>query len=66
MSDDHKQAADERRVVEGVPTQLLIGGEWRPSATARTLAVEDPSTGQTLTRVADGDAADALAAPGTG
>jgi succinate-semialdehyde dehydrogenase/glutarate-semialdehyde dehydrogenase len=57
-----KQAADERRVLDAVPTQLLIDGAWRPSATAKTLAVEDPSTGQTLTRVADGDAQDALAA----
>src|SRR5262249_40439456 len=54
--------ADERRVVDAVPTQLLIDGEWRTAASGATVAVEDPSTGQTLTEVADGDASDALAA----
>ncbi len=57
-----KQAADERRVVDAVPAQLLIDGAWRPAASGATLSVEDPSTGQTLTEVADGDASDALAA----
>jgi succinate-semialdehyde dehydrogenase/glutarate-semialdehyde dehydrogenase len=57
-----KQAADERRVVGAVPTQLLIDGVWRPAASGATLAVEDPATGQTLTEVAAGDTSDALAA----
>jgi succinate-semialdehyde dehydrogenase/glutarate-semialdehyde dehydrogenase len=60
--DTDKLSADERRVVDAVPTQLLIDGEWRPAAGGATLAVEDPSTGQTLTEVPDGDASDALAA----
>jgi succinate-semialdehyde dehydrogenase/glutarate-semialdehyde dehydrogenase len=54
--------SDERRVLGGVPTELLIGGKWRPAASGRTLAVEDPATGQTLVEVADGGADDALAA----
>ncbi|MBO0694205.1 MAG: aldehyde dehydrogenase family protein, partial [Acidimicrobiaceae bacterium] len=45
-----------------VPTGLLIDGAWRPAASGRVLAVEDPATGDTLVEVADGDADDALAA----
>jgi succinate-semialdehyde dehydrogenase/glutarate-semialdehyde dehydrogenase len=62
MKATEKQAADERRVVDAVPTRLLIDGEWRAAASGATVAVEDPSTGQILTEVADGDASDALAA----
>ncbi|HEY1733915.1 MAG TPA: NAD-dependent succinate-semialdehyde dehydrogenase, partial [Acidimicrobiales bacterium] len=42
--------------------QLLIGGKWVAAARGRTVAVEDPSTGRTLTEVADGDSTDGLAA----
>jgi len=52
----------ERVVIDGVRKDLLIGGEWRPAGTGRTLAVEDPSTGETLCEVADADADDARAA----
>jgi succinate-semialdehyde dehydrogenase / glutarate-semialdehyde dehydrogenase len=52
----------ERDVVGAVPNQLLIGGKWVPAASGKTVAVEDPSTGLTLTEVADGDSTDALAA----
>ncbi len=55
-------SSDEQRVLGAVPTELLIGGKWRPAASGRTLAVEDPATGKTLVEVADGGAADALAA----
>ncbi len=55
-----KQAANERRVVGAVRRQLLIDGAWRPSATGKTVAVEDPSTGDVLVEVADGDSSDAL------
>jgi succinate-semialdehyde dehydrogenase/glutarate-semialdehyde dehydrogenase len=53
---------EERKVVEAVPKQLLIGGEWRDATGGRTFGVEDPATGETLCEVADADAADALAA----
>ena len=56
------EARDERRVLESVPTGLLIGGEWRPASGAGTLPVEDPATGETLVEVADGQPEDALAA----
>ncbi|MDP1820516.1 MAG: aldehyde dehydrogenase family protein [Acidimicrobiales bacterium] len=55
-------SAAERAVVERVPKDLFIGGEWRPAAGGCTLAVEDPSTGQVLCEVADGEAADGKAA----
>jgi succinate-semialdehyde dehydrogenase/glutarate-semialdehyde dehydrogenase len=54
--------ADETRVVEGVKTQLFIGGEWRDASGGATLAVEDPATGETLAEVADATNEDAEAA----
>jgi succinate-semialdehyde dehydrogenase / glutarate-semialdehyde dehydrogenase len=55
-------ADKETAVVEQVPTQLYIGGEWRDASGGDTLGVEDPSTGETLVEVADATAADAVAA----
>jgi succinate-semialdehyde dehydrogenase/glutarate-semialdehyde dehydrogenase len=54
--------ADETRVVQGVKTQLFIGGEWRDAADGGTLPVEDPATGETIAEVADATSADADAA----
>ncbi len=54
-------AANEEKVLAEVPTQLLIGGNWKKGEQG-TLAVEDPSTGQTLVEVADGSPDDARAA----
>lgn len=45
-----------------VPTELLVGGSWRPASGGRRLEVGDPSTGEVLATVADADVADALAA----
>ena len=56
--------ADERAVLEEVPKQLFIAGEWRPPAAGGTLTVEDPATGEPLVDVADANAEDALAALG--
>jgi succinate-semialdehyde dehydrogenase / glutarate-semialdehyde dehydrogenase len=52
----------EREVLAGVPTNLLIGGEWRPASGGGTVAVEDPATGLEIARIADGTAEDARAA----
>jgi succinate-semialdehyde dehydrogenase/glutarate-semialdehyde dehydrogenase len=52
----------ERTVVETVPKQLLIGGEWRDATGGRTFAVEDPATGETICEVADATPEDAVAA----
>ena len=52
----------EQSVIDGVRKQLFIGGEWRDAADGGTLAVEDPSTQESLCEVADAQPEDALAA----
>src|SRR5581483_10761619 len=54
-------ASEEQRILDQVPKQLYIGGEWRDGAKGE-LAVEDPATGETLCEVADGSTDDAKAA----
>jgi len=51
----------EAEILDAVPTQLLIGGEWRDASGDGKLAVEDPATGETLVEVADAQRDDALA-----
>ncbi len=55
-------SSTEREVLEQVPTDLFIAGEWRAASGGGTLAVEDPATAGTLVEVADAQAQDALAA----
>jgi succinate-semialdehyde dehydrogenase/glutarate-semialdehyde dehydrogenase len=55
-------ATQEHQIVQQVPKQLLIGGEWRDGSGGATLPVEDPATGETLCEVADAQPEDALAA----
>src|SRR5690606_20894161 len=43
----------EAEVVGAVPTELWIGGEWRPASEGGTHDVEDPSTGEVIASVAD-------------
>ncbi|SEF15406.1 NAD-dependent succinate-semialdehyde dehydrogenase [Jiangella alba] len=52
----------ERAVVSGVPTDLLIGGQWRAASSGERFPVEDPSTGEVVTTVADATVDDGLAA----
>ena len=54
--------AQEHQVIESVPKQLLIGGEWRDASGGEKLAVEDPATGETLCEIADATPDDAAAA----
>jgi succinate-semialdehyde dehydrogenase/glutarate-semialdehyde dehydrogenase len=54
-------ASKEQAVVDAVPKQLYIAGEWRDGAKG-TLTVEDPSTAEPLCDVADASAEDAKAA----
>ncbi len=54
----------ERAALRHAPAKLYIDGEWRDGAAGETLPVEDPSTGQTLTEVADATPEDAGAALG--
>ena len=43
-------------------SELLIGGEWRQGSQDGRIAVLDPATDETITEVADGTPADAIAA----
>src|SRR5437879_2582941 len=52
----------ERKVIDAVPKDLLIGGRWRPAAGGATFPVTDPATGATLCEVADAGAEDGRAA----
>jgi succinate-semialdehyde dehydrogenase/glutarate-semialdehyde dehydrogenase len=54
-------ASEEQRIVDQVPKQLYIGGEWRDGSKGK-LTVEDPATGEPLCEVADASAEDAKAA----
>jgi succinate-semialdehyde dehydrogenase/glutarate-semialdehyde dehydrogenase len=54
-------ASAEQQVLDQVPKQLYIGGEWRDGSKG-ALAVEDPSTGESLCDVADAATDDAKAA----
>jgi succinate-semialdehyde dehydrogenase/glutarate-semialdehyde dehydrogenase len=54
-------ATEEQRVLEQVPKQLYIAGEWRGGSKG-TVTVEDPATGEPLCEVADSSADDAKAA----
>jgi succinate-semialdehyde dehydrogenase / glutarate-semialdehyde dehydrogenase len=54
-------APEEHKVLEQVPKQLYIGGEWRDGSKG-TFSVQDPATGESLCEVADASADDAKAA----
>jgi succinate-semialdehyde dehydrogenase/glutarate-semialdehyde dehydrogenase len=64
MSTTHELSAAEQAVVDAVPKGLFIAGAWRDGASGETVAVEDPSTGETIAAVADGTQQDALDALG--
>ena len=42
----------------GAPRQLFINGQWADAASGRMFETPDPATGETLARVAEGDAED--------
>src|SRR5947209_5019802 len=51
-------ASEEQRVLDQVPKQLYIGGQWRDGAKG-SISVEDPATGEPLCEVADASTDDA-------
>src|SRR5947209_7543855 len=55
-------ATNEQHVLDSIPTQLYIGGEWVDGAEGDTIAVEDPSTEETLIEVSSGNKDDAFRA----
>src|SRR5215469_5598746 len=42
----------------GAPRQLFINGQWSQAASGKTFETPDPATGETLARVAEGEAED--------
>jgi succinate-semialdehyde dehydrogenase/glutarate-semialdehyde dehydrogenase len=54
-------SADQRSLLAGVPTDLLLDG-WQPAEGGRRFAVEDPARGEVIAEVADAGPADALRA----
>src|SRR5271170_3368728 len=59
--DDHFMTVTLDRDVEafiGTPRQLFINGQWCDAASAKTFETPNPATGETLARVAEGDAED--------
>src|ERR1700749_3936028 len=50
----------ERSVEEftATPRQLFIDGQWVDAASGKTFETPDPATGDTLARIAEGDAED--------
>jgi succinate-semialdehyde dehydrogenase/glutarate-semialdehyde dehydrogenase len=55
-------AADEKRVLDSVPSQLYIAGKWVDAETGATFDVIDPSTGKVLKTISDASAADGMKA----
>jgi succinate-semialdehyde dehydrogenase/glutarate-semialdehyde dehydrogenase len=55
-------AAQEKALIDSLRTGMYVGGTWREASGARTFAVEDPATGETLVEVADGTPEDGVAA----
>jgi phenylacetaldehyde dehydrogenase len=40
----------------GAPRQLFIDGSWADAASGKTFETPNPATGETLARIAEGDA----------
>jgi succinate-semialdehyde dehydrogenase / glutarate-semialdehyde dehydrogenase len=55
-------ATEEQAILDSVPKELPIGGEWREASSGERLAVEDPSTGEVLCEIPDATPDDARAA----
>ena len=56
------ETKNESAVLDGVPKQLYIAGEWVDPAEGGTLPVEDPATGETIAEVGDARPDDAVRA----
>jgi succinate-semialdehyde dehydrogenase/glutarate-semialdehyde dehydrogenase len=58
MTDTLTTQTSERDLLGSIPTQLFLGDGWTDSDDGSTFAVIDPSTGETLLRIADARPAD--------
>jgi aldehyde dehydrogenase (NAD+) len=52
------QASARPPYLDGVPKRLFIGGEWVPALAGRTFETVNPSTGEVIAELAEGDADD--------
>ncbi|MGV8858262.1 NAD-dependent succinate-semialdehyde dehydrogenase [Rhodoglobus sp.] len=52
----------ETQLLEAVPNQLFIGGEWVAATGSKTLDVTDPATGKVIRTIADASAKDGMRA----
>src|SRR5690606_38288219 len=50
---------DSLKLLDRVPRQLFIGGEWIDAESGKTLDVRNPATNETLVSIADADEIDA-------
>ena len=50
---------DIKPIIDTLNTGLFIDGQWRSAEGGKTIEVHNPATGETITTVADGSAADA-------
>ncbi len=55
-------AADEKRVLDSVPSQLYIAGKWGDAENGATFDVIDPATGKVLKSISDASPADGMKA----
>jgi succinate-semialdehyde dehydrogenase/glutarate-semialdehyde dehydrogenase len=55
-------AADEKRVLDSVPSKLYIAGKWVDAETGATFDVIDPATGKVLKTISDASPADGMKA----
>ena len=53
---------DTASLLASMPTDLFVGGAWRPAAGGARFPVDDPATGEVLAEVADATVADGIAA----
>jgi len=58
MRSHDSHSGQERRGVHVPPRQLFIDGQWAEAASGKTFETPNPATGETLARVAEGDAED--------
>lgn len=55
-------AADEKRVLDSVPSQLYIAGKWVDAEDGATFDVIDPATGKAIKTISDASPADGMKA----
>ena len=55
-------ATNEQQVLESIPTQLYIGGEWVDGSQGETIAVEDPAT-EAIASPVEGSSTSSVAPP---